>query len=228
MIRRVMEIGPLEQETLKSVYRQGGPEGVARPGDLAEALSISPATITARLKKLADQGLVDHRPYQGVTLTRRGRVAAIGAIRRHRIVERFLSDFLGYRWNEADQLAVTFEHSLPPEVVHRMYNALDRPTACPHGFPIPEAEAEELADLPTLADAELGETIEVALPGDTHPDVVSFLDTIGIRPGTVLTVKERHPFEGPVIVDVDGVDRVVGHKLAAEIYVSTPNKEEES
>ena len=223
-----MVVSPMEQETLKSVYRHAGPEGVARSGDLAEALAVSPATITARLKKLDDQGLVEHRPYQGVTLTRKGRVAAIGAIRRHRIVERFLADLLGYRWDEADQLAVTFEHSLPLEVVQRMFNALDRPTACPHGFPIPEAEAEELAALPTLADADLGETIEVALPGNTHSDVVSFLDTIGIRPGTVLTVKERHPFEGPVIVDVDGVDRIVGHKLAAEIYASAPTQEEES
>ena len=223
-----MAVSRMEQETLKSVYRQAGPEGVARSGDLAEALAVSPATITARLKKLDDQGLVEHRPYQGVTLTRKGRVAAIGAIRRHRIVERFLADLLGYRWDEADQLAVTFEHSLPAEVVQRMFNALDRPTACPHGFPIPEAEAEELAALATLADADLGETIEVALPGNTHPDVVSFLDTIGIRPGTVLTVKERHPFEGPVIVDVDGVDRVVGHRLATEIYASAPIQGEES
>lgn len=223
-----MQVSPMEQETLKSIYRQAGPEGVSRPGDLADALSVSPATITARLKKLADQELVEHRPYQGVTLTRKGRVAAIGAIRRHRIVERFLSDFLGYQWSEADQLAVTFEHSLPAEVVQRMFNALDRPTACPHGFPIPAAEAEELAALATLADADLGETIEVALPGDTHPDVVHFLDTIGIRPGTVLTVKERHPFEGPVIVDVDGIDRVVGHKLAAEIYASAPKQKEKT
>jgi DtxR family Mn-dependent transcriptional regulator len=222
-----MPVSSMEQETLKSVYRHAGPEGVARPGDLAEALAVSPATITARLKKLDDQGLVEHRPYQGVTLTRKGRVAAIGAMRRHRIVERFLADFLGYRWHEADQLAVTFEHCLPAEVVGRMFNALDRPTACPHGFPIPEAEAEELAALPTLADSHPGETLEVALPGHTHPDVVRFLDTIGIRPGTVLTVRERHPFEGPVIVDVDGVDRVVGHKLATEIYASTSSREEE-
>lgn len=225
---RGMTVSPMEQETLKSVYRHAGPEGVARPGDLAEALAVSPATITSRLKKLDDQGFVEHRPYQGVTLTRKGRVAAIGAIRRHRIVERFLADLLGYRWDEADQLAVAFEHSLPAEVVQRMFNALDRPTACPHGFPIPEAEAEELAALPTLADADIGQTIEVALPGDTHADVVSFLETIGIHPGTVLTVKERHPFEGPVIVDVDGVDRVVGHKLSTEIYASAPSEEDES
>ena len=133
-----------ERETLKSIYRLGGPEGTARPGDLAEALSVSPATITARLKKMAEAGLVEHQPYHGVMLTREGRIAAVDAIRRHRIVERFLSDMLGYPWDGADRLAVTFEHSLPNEVVQRLYAALDRPTTCPHGFPIPEAEADEV------------------------------------------------------------------------------------
>lgn len=215
-----MTITAVERETLKSVFRQLGPDGTARPGDLAEALGVAPATITARLKKLDDLDLVQHRPYQGVTLTRKGRVAAVDAIRRHRIVERLLSDLLGYPWDQADRLAVTFEHALPAEVVQRIFIALDRPISCPHGFPIPEAEAEEVPELATLADAKPGDTLEVAMPGDTHPDVVSFLDTIGIRPGTVVTVRELHPFEGPVVVTVDGVERIVGNKLARQIYAS--------
>ena len=215
-----MELSAVERETLKSVYRLAGPEGTARPGDVADALSISPGTITARFKKLDERGLLEHRPYQGVSLTKQGRLAAIDAIRRHRIVERFLSDMLGYPWDQADSLAVTFEHSLPGEVVQRIYAALDRPTTCPHGFPIPEWEAGELQILPTLADAEPGEEIEVAMPGDTHPDVVAFLETRGIRPGTVITVREHHPFDGPVVVSVAGTERVVGHKLASEIYVA--------
>ena len=215
-----MDLSAAERETLKSVYRLGGPEGVARPGDVADALGLSPGTVTPRLKKLDERGLVEHRPYQGVSLTRSGRVAAVAAIRRHRIVERFLADMLGYPWDRADSLAVTFEHALPSEVVQRMYSALDRPATCPHGFPIPEAEAEEVAALPTLASAEPGTEVEVAMRGDTHPDVVAFLDTIGIRPGTVVTVREHHPFEGPVVVSVDGLERVVGHKLASEIYVA--------
>lgn len=211
----------MERETLKSVYRLAGPEGTTRPGDIAEALSMSPATITARLKKLDEGGLVEHRPYQGVSLTKLGRVAAVAAIRRHRIVERFLSDMLGYSWDRADSLAVTFEHSLPGEVLQRIFTALDRPTTCPHGFPIPAAEADEVRPLPSLATAEPGEVVEVAMRGDTHADVVSFLESIGIRPGSVVTVRERHPFDGPVVVSVEGVERVVGHKLASEIYVSS-------
>lgn len=216
-----MDLSAAERETLKSVYRLAGPEGTARPGDVADALSISPGTITARFKKLDERGLLEHRPYLGVSLTKQGRIAAIAAIRRHRVVERFLSDMLGYPWDQADRLAVTIEHSLPHEVVQRLYVALDRPATCPHGFPIPAWEAEELPTLPTLADAEPGEEIEVAMPGDTHPDVVAFLETIGIRPGTMVTVRERHPFDGPIVVSVEGNERVVGHKLATEIYIAS-------
>ena len=221
-----MELSAAERETLKSVYRLAGPEGTARPGDIAEALSISPGTVTSRLKKLDERGLLEHRPYQGVILTQQGRLLAVGAIRRHRIVERFLSDMLGYPWDQADSLAVTFEHSLPAEVVQRIYVALDRPSTCPHGFPIPGREAGEVPILPTLADADAGEEVEVAMPGDTHPDVIAFLETIGIRPGSVITVREHHPFDGPVVVSVAGTERVVGHKLATEIYIA--NREAKS
>lgn len=222
----MVELSSAERETLKSVYRLAGPEGTARAGDIAEALSVSPGTVTARLKKLDERDLLEHRPYQGVSLTKLGRVAAIGAIRRHRIVERFLSDMLGYPWDQADSLAVTFEHSLPGEVVRRIYVALDRPTACPHGFPIPEWDAEELPTLPTLASAQPGEEVEVAMPGDTHPDVIAFLEAMGIRPGTQVTVREHHPFDGPVVVTVEGTERVIGNKLASEIYIA--NRQAES
>ena len=89
------------------------------------------------MKRLADRGLVDHKPYHGVELTAAGRQAAIAAIRRHRIVERFLADMLGYAWNEADRLATSFEHELPQEVEDRLFVALDRPGDVPARLPDP-------------------------------------------------------------------------------------------
>ena len=215
-----MELTGTERETLKAMYRLSPGGDAVRTGDLAEALGVSPATVTSRLKRFNGQGLAEHTPYQGVRLTSSGRRLAVSAIRRHRIVERFLSDMLGYPWDGADRLAVTFEHALPDEVVGRLFAALRRPATCPHGFPIPEDEAEEVDQLPTLADIDLGREVEVALPGTTHSDVVAFLDTLGIRPGARVTVRERQPFEGPVVVDVDGHERLIGNTLAREIYVS--------
>ena len=126
-----------ERELLKSVYRLSTSDDAAHTGALAERLGVSPGTVTAIVKRLAERGLLDHRPYKGVELTTTGRRAAVAAIRRHRIVERFLADMLGYAWNEADRLAGAFEHDLPKEVEDRLYVALDRPATCPHGFPIP-------------------------------------------------------------------------------------------
>ena len=156
-----------ERETLKAIYRKstpsGGGDSNAHTGDLADALGVSPGTVTATVKRLADRDLVDHRPYKGVELTAAGRELAIGAIRRHRIVERFLSDMLGYAWNEADRLAASFEHELPQEVEDRLFVALHRPATCPHGFPIPSLDDAELPATPDLYALEPGEVAEVAL-----------------------------------------------------------------
>lgn len=212
-----------ERETLKAIYRQTTPgKGLgaeAHTGDLAEKLGVSPGTVTATVKRLADRGLADHKPYKGVLLTAAGRAAAVGAIRRHRIVERFLSDMLGYPWNEADRLAGSFEHELPQEVEDRLFIALDRPTSCPHGFPIPAPESAELADLPPLYALEPGDVAEVAVPGSTDPEIVAFLDTLGLRPGVRVEVREKHPFDGPLVLHVAGKDRTLGSTVARQVFV---------
>jgi DtxR family Mn-dependent transcriptional regulator len=211
-----------ERETLKSIYRLTGGHGAApdaHTGALADAMGVSPATVTATVKRLADRALADHKPYRGVELTALGRRAAVAAIRRHRIVERFLSDMLGYPWNEADRFATSFEHELPQEVEDRLYVALDRPASCPHGFPIPAPEVGHIPELPPLYALEPGDIAVVAVPGSTDPEVVAFLDTLGLRPGVRVEVREKHPFDGPLVLLVDGQRRTVGDKVARQIYV---------
>jgi DtxR family Mn-dependent transcriptional regulator len=208
-----------ERETLKSIYRLSRDGREAHTGALAEALGVSPGTATSTVKRLAERGLLDHRPYRGVELTVTGRRAAVAAIRRHRIVERFLSDMLGYAWNEADRLAASFEHELPQEVEDRLFVALDRPASCPHGFPIPEPETGDIPEMPPLYALEAGDVAVVAVPGSTDPEVVAFLDTLGLRPGVRVEVREKHPFDGPLVLRVDGHDRTVSEKVAQQVYV---------
>jgi DtxR family Mn-dependent transcriptional regulator len=212
-----------EREMLKAIYRLSRAdtgEVEAQTGALAVALKVSPSTATATVKRLADSGLAAHRPYKGVELTLLGRRAAIAAIRRHRTVERFLSDMLGFAWNEADRLATNFEHDLPQEVEDRMYVALDRPATCPHGFPIPEAEVADIPELPPLYTLEPGDVAVMAVPGSTDHEVVTFLDSLGLRPGVRVEVLEKHPFDGPLVLRVDGVDRTLGSTVARQIYVT--------
>ena len=220
------DISRSERELLKAIYRLShSPLSAddhpveAHTGDLAERLGLSPSTITTAVKRLADRRLVDHRPYRGVELTREGSRLAVGAIRRHRIVERFLADMLGYAWNEADRLATSFEHELPQEVEDRLFVALDRPAACPHGFPIPEPEVDEIPTLPPLYDLEPGDVAVVAVPGSTDPAVIAFLDQLGLRPGNEVEVKEKHPFDGPLVLSVDGETRTLGATVANQVFV---------
>jgi DtxR family Mn-dependent transcriptional regulator len=207
-----------DREALKAIYRLSR-DGDAHTGVLAERLGVTPGTVTATIKRLADRELVDHKPYRGVELTTRGRQAAISAIRRHRIVERFLADMLGYAWNEADRLATSFEHEIPQEVEDRLFVALDRPDTCPHGFPIPAKETAELPMMPPLYALEPGDTAVVAVPGSTDPEIVAFLDTLGLRPGVTVEVKEKHPFDGPLVLRVNGKVRTLGATVANQVYV---------
>jgi len=197
---QLTEFTKSEREALKAIYRFTRDGSEAHTGTLADRLGLSPGTVTTLVKRLADRGLVDHRPYQGVTFTAEGRRAAVAAIRRHRIVERFLADMLGYAWNEADELAVAFEHELPDEVTERLYVALHRPDTCPHGFPIPQPEADELPNTPELYDLEPGDIAEVAVSGSTDAEILSFLGTLG--------------------VEVAGHTRTIGQRVARQVYVT--------
>jgi DtxR family Mn-dependent transcriptional regulator len=215
----MLDLSKSERELLKAIYRQSSDGTGAQTGQLADALGLSPGTVTATIKRLAEAGLLDHRPYHVVRFTDAGRRAAIGSIRRHRIVERFLADMLGYAWNEADRLSTTFEHDLPDEVVTRIFIALNRPITCPHGFPIPAPEQDELPPMPPLYDLEAGDVAQVAVPGSTDPEVVQFLEELGLRPGVEVEIREKHPFDGPLVLRVDGKDRTLGERIARQIFV---------
>ena len=192
----------------------------ARTGDLAASLRVSPGTMTATVKKLADRGLAVHTPYHGVELTEVGRRRAMSVVRRHRIVERFLADMLGYSWSEADRLAPTFEHQLPQEVEDRLYR---RPGPAGH-LPARVSHPGNRERRPARA-CRLCTTCRPATgpwwpcPGSTDPDVAMFLDGLGVRPGVEVEIREKHPFDGPLVVSVDGHDRTIGEKVARQILV---------
>ena len=205
------ELSRSQRAALKEIWRQTSENGDwARTGDLAAVLGISPATATAMVKRLVEQGLADHVPYRGVGLTETGRRLAVAVARRHRIVERFLTDLLGYGWGEADTLAPTFEHYLPQQVEERLYEVLGRPATCPHGFPIPGHGSEAIPALAQLYDMEPGQKAIVALSSSVSPAMVAFLGEMGLVPGAEVEVIEKQPFGGPLVVRVAGVERPRG------------------
>src|SRR2546421_8268 len=106
-------------------------------------------------------------------------------------------------------------------------DALDRPESCPHGFPIPEPEGLDIPDMPPLYALEPGDEAVVAVPGSTDPEVVAFLDTLGLRPGVRVEVREKHPFDGPLVLRVAGEDRTVSQRVAQQIFVTKETERRE-
>jgi DtxR family Mn-dependent transcriptional regulator len=208
-----------ERELLKAVYRMSQNGARANTSEIAEQLKLAPGTLIMAVKRLADRGVLVHLPYIGVELTAKGHLTALSAIRRHRIVERFLADMLGYEWHDADRLAKHFEHQLPREVEDRLFAALNNPQTCPHGHPIPELDASEVGEPLRLTELAPGDAAVIALPNDMDGEVIAFLDTLGVRPGAQIELREKPPSDGPVVVRVNGEDRTVGEQLADRIQV---------
>lgn len=224
------ELTKPQREALKEIWRRTPEPGdCARTGDLAAALGVSPATATAMVKRMMGQGVVAHVPYKGVTLSPAGRRLAAAVVRRHRIVERFLADVLGYSWAEADRLAPRFEHDLPQEVEDRLFDALGRPGTCPHGFPIPGEGADGVPQLSQLYDLEPGERAVVALSSSVSQAMVAFLGEMGLVPGAEVEVVDKQPFGGPLVVRVAGDvsaegtfgprERVLGERAGRQVRV---------
>jgi len=218
-----------QRAALREIWRRTSEPGEwARTGDLATVLSVSPATATAMVKRLVDLGLASHEPYRGVALTTEGRKLAVAVIRRHRIVERFLSDVLGYGWAEADRLAPQFEHDIPQEVEDRLFDVLGRPGTCPHGFPIPGAGTEGLPHMAQLYDLEAGQRAVVALSSSVSPAMVAFLADMGFVPGAEVEVIDKQPFGGPLAVRVGDAEHTLGERAGRQVRVRalTPSQDD--
>ncbi|MHB9150179.1 MAG: metal-dependent transcriptional regulator [Thermoleophilia bacterium] len=211
------------REYLKQIFkleeREGPREGPVQTNELAHAMGLTAPAVTDMAKKLSERGLVDYTPYHGLRLTASGRLDATRALRRHRIIERFLTDMLGFPWSDAHELAVQFEHEVPEPVEERLYVALHRPLACPHGFPIPEVPEDSFPDVMTLDELRPGEVSEVATVLEEGPDMISFIEALGLRPGARVEMLQKMTFDGPLLARVEGVERTIGQSLARIVTV---------
>ncbi|MEO8621686.1 MAG: metal-dependent transcriptional regulator [bacterium] len=215
--------GPVE-DYLKAIYdleRVGEP---ASTNDIALRLAISPASVSGMVRRLADQGLITHEPYRGVRLTREGRSAALRTLRRHRILECYLTEVLGYPWDRVHEEAEQLEHAASEELIDRMAAALGNPVLDPHGAPIPTRDGTvEEGTLRTLADVAQGEKLRVRRVEDEDAERLRYLAELGIRPGALVRILDKAPFEGPITLWVDdaggGATRAVGVALAQQVFV---------
>ena len=203
------------EDYLKAIYRLS-PEGrPASTSDIAHLLELSAPSVSGMVKRLSELGFLEHIPYKGVQLTEAGRRAALRMVRRHRLIEAYLVEFLGYSWDAVHEEAERLEHAVSDTLVERMAAALGHPAVDPHGDPIPEADGSihELVCTP-LADVPVGETVEIRRVDEREPERLRYLASLGLVPGAVLTVSGHEPFGGPVTVEAAGDQHVIGQELA--------------
>jgi DtxR family Mn-dependent transcriptional regulator len=210
------------EDYIKQIYLVAdatGEEEVAM-GRVAEALKVVPGTATTMVKALADAGLANYAPRVGVRLTPQGRALALHVLRRHRLIEQFLVDQLGFDWSEVHEEAEQLEHVISERVLERIDKLLGYPTVDPHGDPIPSASGEMLADrLETLLECPLDERVEVARISDQDPEFLLYIAKSGLNPGARVEITERNKSAEAVQLLVAGQQLSLGWGAAAKVLV---------
>jgi len=215
------EVSSTIEEYLEAIYRLQGRDGSAKTTELAKQLKVALGTITNTIESMEKQNLVVHEPYKGVKLTEKGRKIALDVVRRHRLSERLLTDVLRLEWSRAHDAACKLEHVFADKELSRpLEEALGHPKTCPHGNPIPSASGrltEEKSELLTnLSQGEGGIIVKIT---DERQDMLQYLATLGLVPGASVSVEERAPFNGPIIVKVMGASYALGKNVASVIWV---------
>ena len=209
------------EDYLKAIYeleRSGEP---AETNAIARLLEIAPASVSGMVRRLSDQGLISHERYRGARLTSAGRRAALRTLRRHRVIEAYLTSALGYSWDRVHDEAERLEHAASDDLIDRMASAIGEPATDPHGAPIPTREGTlEERSLVPLASLDEGDSARVERVSDRSAERLRYLAELGIVPGASVKVVEREPFEGPITLRVQNASRTIGPDLASQILVA--------
>ena len=186
---------------------------------LARTLDVSLPSASEMLKRLAGEGYLTREKGGAILLTPEGRRLAHTMLRRHRLVECLLVQKLGMSWFEVHGEAHKIEHAISPRVEEAMAKALDYPDYCPHGHPICPIDLRELR---RLSELEPGESGVVAQISEVQEDVLPYLDQLGLRPGTEVSIKDAAPLEGPLTIETPAGPTSLGRELAALVRVGLP------
>lgn len=207
------------EDYVKAIWEVAG-SGAASTKDVAERLTIAPPSVTNMFVRLQEMGLVEYERYRGASLTRAGREEALRLIRRHRLIETFLLEHLGYSWREVHEEAERLEHAVSDGFTERLAEFLGHPGQDPHGDPIPAADGSLAPDdsFP-LGEATAGQRVRISKVGD-DPSTLEYLGDHGLVPGRLLSVREVRDLDGVVTVeDEDGESHALGAPLARAVFV---------
>jgi DtxR family Mn-dependent transcriptional regulator len=195
----------------------GSPTLAAR---VAEMLGVSRASAGEMLKRLEKDGLVERGEHKEAILTPAGRERAERVVRRHRIIERLLTDFMGYTAAEAHVHADELGDTFTDDMIERMDEKLGHPERCPHGWPVDtEFEQRENRELAPLSELWEGASATIVRLAEHDGELLHWFYDQGLVPGTTIQVTSAQPAAGQFTVRLDGVERAIGEKAAAGLFV---------
>jgi DtxR family Mn-dependent transcriptional regulator len=205
----------------KAIYHlQGRSNDPVHTNAVADRLGVTPASASAMLKRLSDEGLVDYEPYHGARLTAKGELVALETIRHHRLIELFLAEELGMPWDRVHEEAEVLEHHISEELEELIAAKLGQPALDPHGDPIPDRDlAISRDDSVPLSELDPGERAIFARVSDSDASMLRYLAEREIQPGDRLLLRSREPFGGPLIVEIAGRTHPLGTQLADSMRV---------
>ncbi len=208
------------EEYLENIYRLEEEYYVAKTKLLAEMVGVSLGTVTNTITSLEKKGLVTHEPYKGIRLTETGKKIALDVIRRHRLFECLLTDILKIDWSKIHSYACKLEHAITSDLTKPLEKALGHPETCPHGNPIPtacggilEEEAQPIVDL------DKGIKSVVIRITNEKQELLEYLMTLNLIPGSHIEVMEIAPFNGPITVKIDKHEHAISKKIASIVWV---------
>lgn len=208
------------EDYVKVIYKLQEEGAAVSTTALARRMKTTPAAATKMMKALAESRLLDYTPYYGVKLTPAGEKVALEVIRHHRLLELYLHQALGYGWDEVDAEAEKLEHHISEEFEDRIDRMLDFPVRDPHGDPIPSRDGTVAPRRgESLAESEAGDTLVILRVRDSDPEALRYLARIGMKLEGVIRVQEKQPFNGPLLLEIEGQTHSIGRELAGHVFV---------
>jgi Mn-dependent DtxR family transcriptional regulator len=224
-----MAQGHSVDEYLETIYFLAFPIGEYRPlsggsptlaSRVAEMLGVSRASAGEMLKRLEGEGLIERGEHKEALLTATGRERAERVVRKHRIIERMLTDFMGYTAAEAHVHADELGDTFSDDMVERVAERLGHPERCPHGWPVDtEFEQTENKELAPLSDLRPGDRATIVRLAEHDGDLLQWFYDQGLEPGRELEVSDLQPAAGQMTVRLNGGERAIGDKAAAGLFV---------
>jgi DtxR family Mn-dependent transcriptional regulator len=216
-----MQPSPAMREYLAEIYRLQEDSPTVSTTSLAERLGVSAPAVPRMLKRLKSAGYVKHVPYQGVELAELGRQEALRELRRHRVLEVFLVDIMGFRWDEVHEHAEALGRGLNDTVSERMAEMTGYPTHCPHGEPIPDQQGRlpQIDDI-CLINLAVGHKGVISRVRTHEPERLQYFASLGLVPRVEFEIVGRAPFNGPIRLRVDRDEIVLGVELVKALWVT--------